>query len=140
MTMAVNERAWSLAVPHHARGVRGARHRLAAELADTVASPVLADTVTVVAELLGNALRHANPLPGGVIRLDWRVSAAGTAVVVKVTDGGSGLLPTVRAAGPDAVDGRGLAIVAALACRWGVEPEGTGRCVWAELGEIRTQR
>jgi two-component system, OmpR family, phosphate regulon sensor histidine kinase PhoR len=136
MTMAVSERAWSMVVPHHARGVRLARRRLAAELTNIIPLSMLTDAVAVVAELLGNALRHANPLPGGVIRLAWRVGPtdAGPYVVVKVTDGGAAQSPAPRDVGPDSVDGRGLAIVSALAQRWGVEPDGTGQCVWAELG------
>jgi two-component sensor histidine kinase len=136
VTMAVSERAWSMVVPHHARGVRLARQRVAAELTNVVPLTMVTDAVAVVAELLGNALRHANPLPGGVIRLAWRVGPTdnGPYVVVKVTDGGAAQSPAQRDAGPDSVDGRGLAIVSALAQRWGVEPDGDGQCVWAELG------
>jgi anti-sigma regulatory factor (Ser/Thr protein kinase) len=52
---------------------------------------------------------------------------------VRVTDGGASVEPRQRSVGPDAVDGRGLAIVAALADRWGVERDGLGQSVWAEL-------
>jgi hypothetical protein len=41
--------------------------------------------------------------------------------------------PRMRSAHPTASDGRGLAIVEALADRWGVEPLGSGKTVWAEL-------
>jgi two-component sensor histidine kinase len=94
-----------------------------------------ADCVAVSAELLGNAVRHALPLPGGVIHLTWRVDRGsdGPRVHLRVTDGGSALTPTRRAADPDAVDGRGLAIVAALALRWGVDRDGAGSCVWADV-------
>jgi hypothetical protein len=37
--------------------------------------------------------------------------------------------------GTDAICGRGLTIVAALAARWGVEPTGGGQSVWAVLGD-----
>jgi anti-sigma regulatory factor (Ser/Thr protein kinase) len=98
----------------------------------------LCGVVLVVAELLGNAVRHAAPLPGGVIRLSCRALIAGeTSIEIRVSDGGSALTPTEREAGPDAIDGRGLAIVAALARAWGVEPEDDGQCVWAALGEPR---
>jgi hypothetical protein len=39
----------------------------------------------------------------------------------------------MRTVGPDSLDGRGLTIVAALADRWGVERDGLGQSVWAEL-------
>jgi anti-sigma regulatory factor (Ser/Thr protein kinase) len=131
VTMAVAERAWCVVVPHHARGAQQARHRLAAELAGVVAPPLLADVVAVVAELVGNAVRHAGPLPGGVVRVAWRVR--GTIIEVRVTDGGAPNIPAPRDAGPEDLDGRGLTIVAALADRWGVERDGLGQCVWAEL-------
>lgn len=142
MSSAVRERAWSMAVPHHAGGARLARRRLAAELAEHVPPALLADAVAVVAELLGNAVRHAEPLPGGVIQLSWRVggisgngAAIGTYVRVRVTDGGSPAVPQTRLVGSDSVDGRGLAIVAALAVRWGVERQADAQTsVWAELG------
>jgi anti-sigma regulatory factor (Ser/Thr protein kinase) len=127
--------AWCVIVPHHASGARDARHRLARVLRGVVSPAVLADTLTVAAELISNAVRHARPLPGGVIRVALRMLGGGR-LQVRVTDGGGGQ-PRPRNAGPDAVSGRGLAIVAALADRWGVEPEGCGRCVWAELPAAR---
>jgi anti-sigma regulatory factor (Ser/Thr protein kinase) len=139
LSTAIHEQAWSIVVPHHARGAHVARHRLAAELRGQLPVAVLADTISVVAELVGNAVRHAEPLTGGVIRVAWRIAPAdgGVFVEVRVTDGGSARTPVARVVGPDALDGRGLAIVAALARRWGVEREGPGHCVWAELGVPR---
>jgi anti-sigma regulatory factor (Ser/Thr protein kinase) len=133
--MPVQDRAWSLVVPHHASGARQARQLLASELSQIVPAALCADAVAVAAELLGNAVRHAAPLPGNVIRLKCHVHSdtAGTLVDLRVSDGGSAQIPTERSASPDAVDGRGLAIVAALAGSWGVEREGDGQCVWAQL-------
>jgi two-component sensor histidine kinase len=130
------ERAWCIVVPHHARGARQARHRLATELAGVIRPTLLADVVAVAAELVGNAVRHAAPLPGGVIRVAWRVRTQDL-VEVRVTDGGAASQPTVRNVPPDAVDGRGLTIVAALAQRWGVERDGLGQSVWALLSSAR---
>ncbi len=129
--MAVAERAWCVVVPHHARGAQQARHRLAAELDGVLPAPLLSDVVAVVAELVGNSIRHAGPLPGGVVRVAWRVR--GNVIEVRVTDGGAPNIPAPRDAGPEEVDGRGLTIVQALANRWGVERDGLGQSVWAEL-------
>ncbi|MDG4822081.1 ATP-binding protein [Asanoa sp. WMMD1127] len=134
MTTAVAEGSWHVVVPHHARGARTARHRLTTELAGTVPDELLADVIAVTGELVVNAVRHARPLPGGVIRVDWRLSPAGV-VAVRVTDGGGQVRPSARPAGPEALDGRGLHIVSALADRWGVDRDGHGQSVWAELGE-----
>jgi len=132
---AAPERAWCLVVPHHAHGARVARRRLAAELAGNLPGPVLADVTAVLAELVGNAIRHADPLPGGVVRVAWRLRPAGERQVIeiRVTDGGADLTPAVRAIDLEASDGRGLTIVSALADRWGVERDGLGQSVWAEL-------
>jgi two-component system, OmpR family, phosphate regulon sensor histidine kinase PhoR len=126
---------WSMAVPHHASGARHARQRLAAELDRLVPPGLRADVVAVAAELLGNAVRHAAPLPGNVIRLGCRVhtDASGTVVDLRVNDGGSALVPRERTPEPDSPDGRGLTIVAALARSWGVERSPAGQCVWAQL-------
>jgi anti-sigma regulatory factor (Ser/Thr protein kinase) len=120
-----------------------ARRRLAGEVAGTISAELLADAVAVVAELVGNAIRHAKPLPGEVIRVAWRVRAAAheQLIEVRVTDGGGDEdTPRARSVGPDSVDGRGLAIVSALADRWGVDCDGLGQSVWAELTFPRRPR
>jgi anti-sigma regulatory factor (Ser/Thr protein kinase) len=91
--------------------------------------------ISVAAELVANAVRHAEPLPGGVVRLAWRLrtSDEGRFVEVRVTDGGAPQLPRPRPAAADDADGRGLTIVEALADRWGVDRDGLGQSVWAEL-------
>lgn len=137
MSTAMAERSWCVVVPHHARGARQARHRLAAELGNVVAASLLADVIAVLAELVGNAIRHAEPLPGGVVRVAWRLrvdDAGSEAVTVRVTDGGAAnRFPALRPVGTEAVDGRGLRIVVALAERWGIERDGLGQSVWAAL-------
>jgi two-component sensor histidine kinase len=142
VSTAVAERSWCVVVPHHARGARLARHRLAAELGGVLAPTLLADTIAVLAELVGNAIRHAEPLPGGVVRVAWRLRAeqdSSDIVTVRVTDGGApNGAPLLRAVGAEAVDGRGLRIVVALADRWGIERDGLGQSVWAELSSQPT--
>ena len=133
MSTTIAERAWCVVVPHHPRGAHQARHRLADELQHLVSEDRLADAEAIAAELVGNAVRHAAPLDGDVVRIAWRLTSAG-ALEIRVTDGGSPAGPQMRAAEPDALDGRGLTIVAALADHWGVERDGLGQCVWATLG------
>jgi two-component sensor histidine kinase len=113
-----------------------ARHRIAGELHPLATPELLADAVAIVAELVGNAIRHARPLPGDVIRVAWRIHASQAAeyLHIRVTDGGGEpQQPRQRTVSLDSVDGRGLAIVAALADDWGVERDGLGQSVWAEL-------
>lgn len=133
MSTTIVERGWDLVVPHHAQGARTARQRLTASLSGILATEVVMDAVAVVSELVGNAVRHAQPLPGGVVRVAWRL-IEGNGVEIRVTDGGSSLVPEPRNVGPDAVAGRGLTIVEALSDQWGSEASGVGRqCVWARL-------
>jgi anti-sigma regulatory factor (Ser/Thr protein kinase) len=125
-------RAWCVVVPHHAQGARLARHRLAASLTGVMPTMSLADAVAVAAELVGNSVRHASPLPGGVVRLAWR-QLLGGGIEIRVTDGGAQTPPTERQVGSESPDGRGLAIVSALADHWGVDRDGLGQCVWARM-------
>jgi serine/threonine-protein kinase RsbW len=96
---------------------------------------VVDDAALLASELVGNSVRHAYPLPGGVLRVGWEVEAG--RVVLRVTDGGGREAPHVRDAGPRDVRGRGLAIVDSLAADWGVDRSekdaGPVSTVWAEL-------
>jgi anti-sigma regulatory factor (Ser/Thr protein kinase) len=136
------ERAWCVVVQHHPRGAGQARSRLAAEIGPVVRSELLADVVSVAAELVGNAVRHATPLPGGVIRVAWlvRLTADTQTVEVRVTDGGASTEPRVRRHDSESTDGRGLSIVAALAEHWGFERDGLGQCVWARITQPSRDR
>ncbi|GII24914.1 hypothetical protein Pme01_45110 [Planosporangium mesophilum] len=126
------ERVWCVVVPHHAEGARLARRRLAASLDGLMPAMTRSDAVAVAAELVGNSVRHASPLPGGVVRVAWRLLFSG-GLEIRVTDGGALTAPTERQVSADSPDGRGLAIVSALSERWGVDRDGLGQCVWARL-------
>jgi anti-sigma regulatory factor (Ser/Thr protein kinase) len=129
---------WEITVPHHAEGASQARHRLATSLVGLIPAAVLADIVAVTAELVGNAVRHAAPLPGGVVRVAWRLLRSDR-IEVRVTDGGADTTPAERRVGSDSPDGRGLMIVAALSERWGIDRDGPGQCVWARVGITPTR-
>ncbi len=87
---------------------------------------VISDVEMVVTELTSNALMHA----GAPVEL--RVGQGGTGVRVEVQDN-SPVAPVRPLAGTDAMTGRGLALVSAVAHRWGVHPVSGGKVVWAEL-------
>jgi anti-sigma regulatory factor (Ser/Thr protein kinase) len=85
----------------------------------------------IVAELANNAATHGR-VPGRNFRLLLYV--VGETLRIEVTDTRGDRLPHVRSARPTAESGRGLALVAALADRWGVTPGLPPRkTVWAEL-------
>ena len=85
------------------------------------------DTVVLLThELVTNAVLHGgDPI---VLRLERR----GAAVRVEVADG-SQSPPALRHYHQDAFTGRGLALVEALAGRWGWQLAGHGKVVWCEV-------
>ncbi len=116
----------------HGASVRAARERLRKALADRCPEARMEDARVVVSELVANSLRHAKPLDDHTIAVRW--SMRPDVLRLSVTDGGSPTsVPAPRRPGELATGGRGLKIVQTLAQRWGVEAEGAGTTVWAEL-------
>jgi len=88
-----------------------------------------ADTVALlVSEMATNAVLHAY---GPEIRV--RVLDRGLRLRVEVSDG-SAALPVPRDASARAENGRGLALVEALAAGWGTDLSPGGKTVWFEVG------
>jgi anti-sigma regulatory factor (Ser/Thr protein kinase) len=125
------------------------RRQLRADLAHAgLPAAVIGDATLVASELVGNSVRYAAPLPGGVLEVSWRVD--GDCVRLRVSDGGGPSVPARHDAGPEDVRGRGLAIVTALARDWGVELSRNGAgprsTVWVDLpvpadpGSVRPAR
>ncbi|HEY7045083.1 MAG TPA: ATP-binding protein [Nocardioidaceae bacterium] len=124
------DQAWS--VPFRAVAVRSARTTITVALRRLgVSSQVIEDARIVVSELLGNALRHARPLPDGTLRVGLAVEDA--AVRLYVVDGGSATLPTLLNPPPMALGGRGLSIVRTLTRDWGVHETLSGNTVFGVL-------
>ncbi|MGH3660576.1 MAG: ATP-binding protein [Micromonosporaceae bacterium] len=129
-------REHSVTVHHHPRSAALVRKHLTADLSECgsrLGADLLHDAAWVATELVGNAVRHASPLNGGVIRVSWRAYRQG--VCIRVMDGGSPQVPQMCRVTAESLTGRGLAIVATLSSRWGVVRTEQGRCVWAWLGE-----
>lgn len=123
----------TLRVPHTTAAVPSTRHALVADLRCLdVAPDVVDEAEIVVSELLGNAIRHAAPLPDGRVRVHWQVK--GGIVELDVTDAGSGAAPKPQQVSPYSTSGRGLRIVRSLAHEWGVLDDDRGRTVWVTLG------
>lgn len=77
-------------------------------------------------ELVTNAILHART------ELHLFVRLQGQAVRIEVADH-SDQLPVHRHVGDDATSGRGIALLDALAARWGVEILPDGKRVWFEV-------
>jgi anti-sigma regulatory factor (Ser/Thr protein kinase) len=108
--------------------VRTARRLVTSRLATAAPSP---DMVGEVAELLTSELA-TNAVVHARTRFTVSVGVQRDSLRVAVRDG-SFDLPRVREPKPDDLAGRGMALVAALAPRWGVHPVNGGKEVWFEL-------
>ena len=82
----------------------------------------------LVTELVTNAILHARTMVRVILE------RGADFVRVEVRDG-SPVRPALRNHGLDATTGRGLALVSQLADSWGVDVDGTGKVVWAQLVE-----
>lgn len=80
----------------------------------------------ILTELVTNAFIHARS------RCRIRVRYAADVLRLEVRDDGQGV-PDPQAAHPDDEHGRGMLLISSLAKAWGVEPESSGKLVWAEL-------
>jgi serine/threonine-protein kinase RsbW len=122
-----------LRVRHEPAAVGAARRQVRRQLAEErLPEPLLDDVEVVLSELMGNAVRHARPIAGGVLLVGWRI--ADDELTIRVTDGGSAKRIEPRDSSPMADSGRGLHIVERLASAWGVtDHAGSLRTVWAVL-------
>lgn len=121
-------------LPYTASSVGVARRRLIGDLADAgVYEATACDAGLVLSELISNALRHATPLPGSLIRVSWCLND--DCVEIAVSDGGGPTVPMINKPAANAIGGRGLGIVDRLSLRWGVYTgqDGSETTVWAAL-------
>lgn len=115
-----------LRLPPALSSVRAARRFVADECARRGMSPERTDdALLLTSELVTNAVLHG--------RSEVSLEVEGGAVMrVSVVDENS-RHPAPVSEDPDALDGRGLALVEALASRWGVQDRALGKAVWFEL-------
>jgi serine/threonine-protein kinase RsbW len=106
-----------------------ARHMLDV-LAGELPDGRIRDVRLLVSELVTNAVRHANLMPGDVIGLV--VDVSNRTLRVEVHDPGGGFVPSAPSPDPARPSGWGLYLVAELADRWGVD-SADRTLVWFEL-------
>ena len=84
------------------------------------------DVLLLTSELVTNAILHG--------RSEVRIEVACVDFHVRVTvHDENSRRPVMVTEDPDALDGRGLALVAAMSSAWGVDEEPAGKAVWFEL-------
>jgi anti-sigma regulatory factor (Ser/Thr protein kinase) len=123
-----------LMLPYTASSVGVARRRLIGDLADAgVYEASACDAGLVLSELISNALRHASPLPGSLVKVSWGLGDG--CIELAVSDGGGPTVPMVNEPAASSPGGRGLGIVDRLSLRWGVytRQDGSETTVWAAL-------
>lgn len=121
----------TLPVRHDPASAAVVRHELAADLRRLSIDPAcIEDVILVASELVSNAVRHGTPVAARKIDVTWDFEPGG--IVIRVEDG-SAHQPAVRRTTPQQADGRGLAIVDAIAADWGVERTKRGKRVWARV-------
>jgi len=117
--------------------VVAARHLLvAAAGAWRLPEAIIDNAALVASELVTNAVLHAGT------RFGFSASRLGSGLRIEVSDSDDRLPPTGVARPEDllatrSMTGRGLALVAATADRWGYESLPSGKVVWAEVGTGR---
>lgn len=110
----------SMSVPFSAESAARVRDALVSWLGHRGSAPGVVDDVRLVAtELVGNAVRHANPLGNGTMLVRWQEKDR--ALALSVCDGGGSTTAEQVDAAPYDVGGRGLTIVDALSSKWWVE-------------------
>ena len=116
-----------LTLPATLTSVRRARRFVREHCVDFGVSVDVCDEVLLLAsELVTNAILHG--------RSEVRVEVACVDFHVRITvHDENSRRPVMVSQDPDALDGRGLALVAALASSWGVDDEVEGKAVWFEL-------
>lgn len=126
-------RSAGLSLPHEVSAVRTARNALEDYLHDHgVEADSRHDARLVLSELISNAIRHAPPAESGGLEVSWGVDERN--VYIEVIDGRGPTEPQqVSRPHPEAIGGRGLAIVSTLASSWGMRHEGGNRVVYAVL-------
>jgi serine/threonine-protein kinase RsbW len=122
----------TMRVPFAASSVSSARSQLKVWMSDYGSSrESIDDARIVISELVGNAVRHAQPLPDGNLLIAWDLERRG--LRVSVTDGGSPTHPRKVNAPSSALAGRGMAIVDTLAISWWAERTRSNATVHAVL-------
>lgn len=103
------------------------RPELRGALDQRVDASLMDDIVIAAAELVANALEHGSGEVGVSVGL-----LGDGAVLVRVSDA-SDEGPVPSGARVDALRGRGLTMVGALASEWGVDKLSSGKTVWAKF-------
>lgn len=121
--------AWKRPFLAEAREVAGLRRSLRHHL-DRWGLHELSEAAQLCAsELVANVIKHVGPGTPTMLA----VCMSGTRLRIEVHDPDPRALPTLTDAGSDAEAGRGMALIDAIADRWGVDLAPGRKATWCEL-------
>ncbi|MFJ4617850.1 ATP-binding protein [Streptomyces sp. NPDC088812] len=122
-------RPWSRAFTAEPTEVAGLRRALRTQLAVWGLHGIADDAQLCLSELVSNVITHVGPGTPATLA----VSMNGVHLRIEVRDPDTRALPTLHDADADAEGGRGMALVDAVAERWGVELCVDRKVTWCEL-------
>jgi serine phosphatase RsbU (regulator of sigma subunit)/PAS domain-containing protein/anti-sigma regulatory factor (Ser/Thr protein kinase)/transcriptional regulator with GAF, ATPase, and Fis domain len=117
----------STELPPTAASAARARRFVAAALAQLPDRRAVEVAELLTSEVVTNAVVHG----GSAVRVEVETVDGRTRISVCDNDPGQ---PELRSPSLDDESGRGMRLVDSLARRWGVQPAGSGKCVWFEVG------
>ena len=116
-------------IPKHPRNVPDARAQVRKVLADWgLPTELAADVTLVTSEFVSNSVRHCEVT---FALVEVTLSLHSRQLLLEVSDPDKEKVPAPRAASQQDEDGRGLAVIAALAGRWGCDLRRFTKCSWA---------
>ncbi|MGW0864398.1 ATP-binding protein [Streptomyces sp. NPDC002611] len=138
----MSRKPWELAFTAEPVEVAGLRRILRLQLGMWGLHDVVDEAQLCVSELVANVITHV----GTGTPATLAVSMKGTHLRIEVHDPDTRALPVLRDASTDAEEGRGMALVEAVADRWGVLLGPDRKVTWCELatkltvpgGHVRT--
>jgi two-component sensor histidine kinase len=124
--------AASIELPPVAESARAAREFTRGRLSG-LADGSLETALLLTSELVTNAVLHARTM------LELTVETNGRALMLSVRDHDH-MPPEERPRSTDRIDGRGIALVAALSREWGSTAHATGKTVWCVMDLVRADQ
>ncbi|MFF6800659.1 ATP-binding protein [Streptomyces sp. NPDC012616] len=120
---------WSIAFVAEAEEAASLRRLMRLHLGLWGLPGVIETAQLCVTEMLSNVITHVGP--GTPTTLS--VAMNGGHVRIEIQDPDTRALPTLLQAGAESEGGRGMALIDAMAVRWGVEPRANRKVTWCEL-------
>ncbi|MFF4039153.1 ATP-binding protein [Streptomyces sp. NPDC001816] len=125
----MSRRPWDLAFTAEPEGVAALRRIMRLHLGIWGLQDLTDDAQLCLSELVSNVITHV----GNGTPATLAVSMSGTRLRIEVHDPDTRVLPTLADADSNSEAGRGMALVDAVADRWGVQLRGDRKVTWCEL-------